>query len=119
MPFSLLIPIDPSDLEKHYHDKYVTRSMIERVFTKSVISESDLVTSMDDLAQLLTQLLSSNGNSSTADVQLAIEKKKKEVISKKLVVDNEVPHTKWLYEYLTRALDKKYVVKRQSQIYRK
>ena len=50
MPFSVVLSIDPADLNIKYRDLYIKREMIQRVFTKSVVSENDVESILDEIS---------------------------------------------------------------------
>lgn len=113
VPFSIILPVNSLDLQK-YRDRVFQRTMIERVFSTSVISEADISEVMDELTKSMTKLLLTLVTN-PAEVQIAIEMEKQKVISKRFSVEDEVPHTKWLYSYLSTALNKGFVVKSRKE----
>lgn len=97
---------------KHY-DTYCKREMIERAFPKLVCSVNDIVKMTDNLTKSIANLLCSDIRAS--DIEITILREKDRLINKKLVVDTEIPHTKWLQEYLSSTLDKSLVIKSREE----
>lgn len=87
--------------------------MIERAFPKLVCSVNDIVKMTDNLTKSIANLLCSDIRAS--DIEITILREKDRLINKKLVVDTEIPHTKWLQEYLSSTLDKSLVIKSREE----
>ena len=116
MPFCLLLPLEPGNLSQKHNDTYCKREMIKRAFSTSVFSELDLINMIDNLKISLAGLLATSDSTATSsDIEVTLLREKDRLVNKRLVVDNEIPHTKWLHEYLSGTLDKKLVVKSREK----
>ena len=107
VPLSILLSMEPEDLPRKHNNTYCRREMIERAFSTTVFSELNLIDMIDNLRISLAGLV--------ADVEVTLLKEKDRLVNKRLVVNNEIPHTQWLYKYLSGALDDRLVVKSREE----
>ena len=109
VPFSTILPMEPQKLME-CRDIIFERKNIERALSRTVFSGIDITEMMLNLRINLSSLLTSS-TCRPADVELALMKESEQIKSKSLLVDNEIPHTKWLKQYVQNILGAQYVIK--------
>ena len=81
--------------------------MIKRSLSKSVVSEMDVMDMMNKLVITVSTKITSNPFQS--DIALMMHEERNHIIAEKLLVDGELPHTKWLYRCLCNTLGEEFV----------
>lgn len=104
MPFGIILPIQTQNLLE-VRNTVFERMMIERALSQTVFSSVDLTQMMVNLKIKLT-----SSTYSPSDVELILMKEREQIDSKCLFVENEIPHTKWLKQYIENKLGTQYVV---------
>ena len=104
MPFGIILPIQPQNLLE-VRNTVFERMMIERALSQTVFSSVDLTQMMVKLKIKLT-----SSTYSPSDVELILMKEREQIDNKCFFVENEIPHMKWLKQYIENKLGTQYVV---------
>ena len=97
-----------------YKDKIFKTSKLLRVFDPNIIKKKDCEVMFDSLKQKILQKLST-GNFSSSDVEVLFHEEANKTTQKLLKISHEPPFTRWLYEYVYRAVSDVFIVESQQE----